>query len=342
MKKMTLKNVIIIGLLLLGGTSMRGQDVLTDIVKSRNSLVLQADYLNESTDGLNEEIILQTSAYPLAEFHTTGNRFYYGSTFHQDNTFNGNVKVLQGVSIDNTMEIGGIASFNIISNHRNSFLPISIGGENTVEFYTDRTSFLNKDLEDVGNIKFGASSGIEVDNNNLDFTGQFLSFTSTITSFDSVVQLFKNLKFGENATIESEYEDLLIRTGLGNSASVKKKIIFDVDASDNAYAFIDKGHLTAKGVTLDVGSFPDYVFAEDYNLMPLKEVSAYIKANKHLPNVPSEAEVIANGMNVAQINTILVEKVEELTLHTISQEEKIDALTQEMEALKALITASKK
>ena len=72
------------------------------------------------------------------------------------------------------------------------------------------------------------------------------------------------------------------------------------------------GIVHAKRVRLDIGTFPDYVFADDYDLMPLEGVEAYIEENKHLPNMPSEAEVVANGMDVGQINTILVEKVERI------------------------------
>ncbi|WP_459211606.1 hypothetical protein [Aquimarina rhabdastrellae] len=100
---------------------------------------------------------------------------------------------------------------------------------------------------------------------------------------------------------------------------------------------VQDGTITTDRVVLNVGSFPDYVFEEDYNLMPLNEVETYIKENKHLPNVPSEAEVIANGMSVGQINTILVEKVEELTLHTIDQENKIKTLSQHLEQQDTLI-----
>lgn len=111
------------------------------------------------------------------------------------------------------------------------------------------------------------------------------------------------------------------------------KVTF-VNGSNSEMASLQNGVLTLNSVVLNVGSFPDYVFSKDYKLMPLKEVATYIKENKHLPNMPSEAEVVANGMDVKQINTVLVEKVEELTLHTISQEEKINKLSNDLIAVK--------
>lgn len=70
----------------------------------------------------------------------------------------------------------------------------------------------------------------------------------------------------------------------------------------------------------------DYVFADTYKLKTLKEVEAFIKANKHLPGIPSEIEVKANGINVAEMNAMLLEKVEELTLYVINQQKQIDEL----------------
>jgi hypothetical protein len=97
------------------------------------------------------------------------------------------------------------------------------------------------------------------------------------------------------------------------------------------------GDLSANRVRLNVGSFPDYVFASGYELMPLEQVEAYIKAHKHLPKVPSAAKVIKEGMNVGQMNVLLMEKVEELTLHTIEQHKQIKLLIKEVKTLKAQI-----
>ena len=93
------------------------------------------------------------------------------------------------------------------------------------------------------------------------------------------------------------------------------------------------GDLSANRVRLNVGSFPDYVFASGYDLMPLEQVEAYIKAHKHLPKVPSAAKVIKEGMNVGQMNILLMEKVEELTLHLIAQNKKMKAMQQKIAAL---------
>lgn len=70
----------------------------------------------------------------------------------------------------------------------------------------------------------------------------------------------------------------------------------------------------------------DYVFKDDYNLMSLHEVENFIEQNGHLPNVPSEAEVLDNGIELGAMNAKLLEKIEELTLYTIELNKKIEVL----------------
>ncbi len=72
---------------------------------------------------------------------------------------------------------------------------------------------------------------------------------------------------------------------------------------------------------------PDYVFEEDYELMPLDELAAYIAAEKHLPRIPSAKEIGEKGsFDMKAMSLSLLEKVEELTLYTLSQQETIEAL----------------
>lgn len=70
----------------------------------------------------------------------------------------------------------------------------------------------------------------------------------------------------------------------------------------------------------------DYVFEDDYNMLSLKDLEGFIKNNKHLPEVPSEAEILEMGIDVASMTALLLKKVEELTLYTIQQQKEIEAL----------------
>jgi hypothetical protein len=87
------------------------------------------------------------------------------------------------------------------------------------------------------------------------------------------------------------------------------------------------GVLCAKEVLVKFAlCWPDYVFNKDYKLLPLTEVEQFITENQHLPNVPSAAEVEANGVELGEMNAILLQKVEELTLYIIQLQKQIDEL----------------
>lgn len=84
------------------------------------------------------------------------------------------------------------------------------------------------------------------------------------------------------------------------------------------------------------GGWPDYVFNNDYKLMPLDDLEKSISINKHLPNIPSAADITAaKGFEVGEMNRKLLEKVEELTLYLIDLNKKNNQLTKELEAVKA-------
>ena len=68
--------------------------------------------------------------------------------------------------------------------------------------------------------------------------------------------------------------------------------------------------------------------------MPLKELEQYIKQNKHLPNVPTQDEISKDGMDVYEMNAVLLKKLEELTLYVIEQQKQIDELENKIKNIK--------
>ena len=96
-----------------------------------------------------------------------------------------------------------------------------------------------------------------------------------------------------------------------------------------------KGQIAAEEVHVLAASFwCDYVFDKEYKLKPLAELEAYYKQNKHLPDVPSEAEVKANGIDMATMDAVLLKKVEESTLYIVQQQKEMDAMKEEMKSMK--------
>ncbi len=68
--------------------------------------------------------------------------------------------------------------------------------------------------------------------------------------------------------------------------------------------------------------------------MPLKELEQYIKQNKHLPDVPTQDEISKNGIDVYEMNAVLLKKLEELTLYVIEQQKQIVELENEIKNIK--------
>lgn len=95
-----------------------------------------------------------------------------------------------------------------------------------------------------------------------------------------------------------------------------------------------EGTIGAREIKVEATSWSDFVFENDYNLRTLKEVENYITENKHLPEIPSEAEVTENGINLGEMNAKLLQKIEEVTLYLIEQNKKIEELQKEVSALK--------
>ncbi|EIP98832.1 hypothetical protein OpiT1DRAFT_03302 [Opitutaceae bacterium TAV1] len=101
-----------------------------------------------------------------------------------------------------------------------------------------------------------------------------------------------------------------------------------------SHALTVNGPIRAKEIIVDTG-WADDVFAEDYALMPLAEVKHHIEANKRLPGVPSAGEVASEGVSVGEMQSLLLRKIEELTLHVIRQQEEIDGLHRKLETRSA-------
>lgn len=97
------------------------------------------------------------------------------------------------------------------------------------------------------------------------------------------------------------------------------------DMNDFALA-VQGGIVSSKVSVIDIDSWPDFVFGNNYKLMNLYELEQYIDTNQHLPEVPSAEEVSASGIDLGEMNALLLQKVEELTLHIIELQKQIDEL----------------
>lgn len=105
------------------------------------------------------------------------------------------------------------------------------------------------------------------------------------------------------------------------------------DCSD--YRLFVKNGIRTEKVKVDIAAangWADYVFEQDYKLMPLNELEKFINTNKHLPEVPTTKEAIENGVELKEMNILLLKKVEELTLYVIKQGKEIEELKNKIDS----------
>lgn len=98
--------------------------------------------------------------------------------------------------------------------------------------------------------------------------------------------------------------------------------------SDGYYLYVEKG-IRSERVKIDIAAdngWADYVFEGDYPLRSIDDLAQYISENGHLPGIPSAQEVSQEGLDLAQANKQLLEKVEELSLYVIQLNERIKDL----------------
>ena len=90
----------------------------------------------------------------------------------------------------------------------------------------------------------------------------------------------------------------------------------DMCSQENTKLAVD-GSIIAKEVLITNDSWADFVFDDDYKLDSLEFIEDFVKINKHLPGIPSGNDVNNNGIEVGEMNALLLQKIEELTLHII-------------------------
>ena len=109
-----------------------------------------------------------------------------------------------------------------------------------------------------------------------------------------------------------------------------------ISAPPSNYKLAVAGNIIAEQVRVKLQSsgWPDYVFKPEYKLMPLTQVENFIKKNGHLPEVPQAEEVAKEGIELGANQALLLRKIEEMTLHLISINKRVEDLEAENKLLK--------
>lgn len=106
-----------------------------------------------------------------------------------------------------------------------------------------------------------------------------------------------------------------------NSIKMNAKVAIntteDFLKDDNYALAVSGGILTTAVLVKEVTEWYDFVFDDDYKLKSINDLEMYIGRNGHLPDIPSEEEVLDNGYDMVEMDGLLLKKIEELTLYTI-------------------------
>lgn len=147
---------------------------------------------------------------------------------------------------------------------------------------------------------------------------------SSAVMIGSTTNLFGGATFGVNGSMGAT------RLVLSSNTSVSN--LFPLGT---AYVLVADGKIGAREVVVSLATpFPDYVFKPGYKLLSLSEIEQHIKQYSRLPEMPSAAQVEKNGLEVAKTTSLLVKKIEELTLHMIEMNKKIEKLEAENQVIK--------
>lgn len=241
-------------------------------------------------------------------------------------------------------QIGARIAALRFNNYQNNFA----GYQNTgMAFYTNPSGFNSgtTDLQErlritpLGNIGIGTTSPtskLQVNGNGAGTTAlSIIENSNSANGAHFVSEGANNIMFQLKRTADG-IANTELRTG-GNSYLNAISGNVGIGTTNPQQKLHVKGTVYSTEVRVDVaaGTGPDYVFEKDYKLPSLEEIKTYIDRHKHLPEVPSAKEMEENGVNLGEMNLMLLKKIEELTLYFIQKDNQIKILQNQINEIKS-------
>ena len=226
-------------------------------------------------------------------------------------------------------------------------------------FYEGHKKQFRNVLVMINNI--GGTNNIKIDcmagsGSNLGLQLKYANRTDNPGITEFYISKVGNLMWGQYAKIQGYGINFNSPAGLPTNPIVAD-LKQEIEVQANGYVGIGTsspkskldvaGTITATEIKVEAQT-ADFVFEEDYQLKSLEEVEQFVQENKHLPDVPSAKQMEESGVGLAEMNKLLLQKVEELTIYMIEQNkinklqaEEIKALKEDNEMLKKQLKVAK-
>lgn len=169
---------------------------------------------------------------------------------------------------------------------------------------------------------------------------KFIGFGNSSEYISGFMWNKTNARWGDGddfSIYTTENRDMTFKTGTGNF------IVFPSDGGNVGIGtktpdskLTVNGKIHTKEVKVDLNGWSDFVFEESYNLPTLEEVEKHIKEKGHLKDIPSAKEVEKDGIYLGEMDSKLLQKIEELTLYVIQQQKEMERLKRDNAKLKYL------
>ncbi len=173
-----------------------------------------------------------------------------------------------------------------------------------------------------------------------DSNSGYFTIANSSTYYNTYCDIKGNLSFRNTNDGRGQVQSVPLMIQKNGTVTMGVWETYDNSVRDTqGHRLMVKGGILCEKIKV-IGDVPssDYVFEEEYDLLPLSEVKQFILENKHLPEVPSAAEFKENGYNLGEMDDLLLRKVEELTLHMIRLEEELINLSGADSELKKVIS----
>jgi hypothetical protein len=273
-----------------------------------------------------------------------GSQALYYNTSGNNNAALGSTALYNNATGSYNTAIGNGAGSNLTSGNNNIFIGSAVQ-PNISNTGSNQLNIGNWIYGDNGNIGIGvtAPSAHLHNNGSVRFQGltQNNSLTNVVAS-DANGNLYLKDASSMGSTNWTTVSTNIYNNNTSGVVLIGRTTVPTVATEDQSgLRLAVEGIVYSKKVKVTQTGWADYVFHPGYKLPTLKEVEQFIEKNKHLPGVPTAAEVEQKGLDLGENQATLLKKVEELTLYMIELNKKVEKLAEENEALKKQLASQK-